>query len=303
MKGEKSLGKSLIAVVGPTASGKSDFAVQLAKRLDGEIISADSRQIYRGMDIGSGKVPGKWRTIGGRRVFVYKSVPHYLIDEASPKRQFSVAQFQRKAGKVITDVIKRGKQPIICGGTAHWVDAIIFDQKFPKVKADAKLRKELEKLSTKELFTRLQKLDPDRAATIDSKNPRRLIRALEIVLTSGKPVPKLKSKAKYNVSWMGLNPGKEILEQNISKRLNDRLKAGMLKEIKALRKQGLSWKRLESFGLEYKYCALYLQNKITKKELEDQLFTAIRQYAKRQMTWWKRNKEIKWLQDYKKALH
>ena len=102
---------------------------------------------------------------------------------------------------------------------------------------------------------------------------------------------------------MGLNPGKEILEQNISKRLNDRLKAGMLKEIKALRKQGLSWKRLESFGLEYKYCALYLQNKITKKELEDQLFTAIRQYAKRQMTWWKRNKEIKWLQDYKKALH
>ena len=301
MKGEKSLGKSLIAVVGPTASGKSEFAVQLAKKVGGEIISADSRQIYRGMDIGSGKVPGKWRTVGGRPVFVYKGVPHYLIDEASPKRQFSVTQFQRKAGKVIADILKRGQVPILCGGTGHWVDAVVLDQEFPKVKADAKLRRQLEKLSTEQLFERLQKLDPDRAADIDAKNPRRLVRALEIVLTSGRPVPKLKSKAQYAVSWIGLNPGMEVLEMKIKKRLQARLKQGMIKEVKMLHTQGVSWKRLESFGLEYKYCALYLQQKITKRELEDQLLIAIRQYAKRQITWWKPNKDIRWFTDNKKA--
>lgn len=288
------LKKSLIVVVGPSTSGKSEFAVRLAKTMGGEIISADSRQIYRGLDIGSGKVPGKWRVVGGRKIFMYKSIPHYLIDEASPRRQYSVAQFQHKAKKIIADIFARDKQPIICGGTAHWIDALVFDQAMPSVKPDAKLRAKLSKLTAAQMFAKLQKLDPERAAEIDPQNPRRIIRALEIVMSTGKPVPKLKQSSTYSIEWIGLNPGKEKLEKNIQKRLKARLKQGMLIEVKKLHASGLSWKRLQDFGLEYKYCALFLQDKLPRQEMEDQLFTAIKKFTKRQMTWWKRNKDIKW---------
>lgn len=286
--------KKVIVIVGPTASGKSEIAVQLAKKLNGEIISADSRQIYKGLDIGSGKVEGKWE----KTVFVYKGIPHYLIDEASPRVQYSALRFQKKARAVIADIFARGKQPIICGGTGHWIDAVMFDQQFPTVKPNAKLRTKLGKLSATELFNRLKKLDPTRAATIDNKNPHRLIRALEIVMGSGKLVPVITSTPFYKHSvWIGLNPNFEALEKKIQKRLNDRLKQGMLTEVTNLRDQGLSWKKLESFGLEYKYCALYLQNQVSYPELQQQLSIAIRQYAKRQITWWKRNKNIRWYAD------
>ncbi len=295
--------KIMIIVVGPTASGKSELAVKMAQKHGGEIISADSRQIYKGMDIGSGKVPGKWKRVSrsGRtqKVFIYKNIPHYLIDEASPRAQYSVARFQKNARARVTDILKRGKIPIICGGTGHWIDAAVFDQTFPKVKRDAKLRAQLEKLTTVQLFAKLQKLDPARAAGIDVNNPRRLVRALEIVMTTGKSVPKSAANKIFFrdivIEWVGLNPGMEVLEKKIRKRLKARLKQGLLKEVAALKKNGLSWKRLESFGLEYKFCALHLQGKISREEMESLLFTAIRQYAKRQMTWWKRNKEIKWI--------
>lgn len=294
--------RKLIIIVGPTASGKSELAVQLARKVNGEIISADSRQIYRGMDIGSGKVEGRWVKLNdpGHRgiTFVYKDIPHYLIDEASPRVQYSVARFQKKVEKIIEDIFKRGKQPIICGGTAHWVDAIAYGQTLPAVKPDAKLRARLEKLPVAKLFQKLQQLDPQRASEIDPNNPRRLIRALEIVLTTGKPVPKVTTTSKYKIEWIGLKPDEKTLERKIRKRLRERLQNGLLAEVKKLRTSRLSWKRLESFGLEYKFCALYLQGKIapenTLSELEAQLFTAIRQYAKRQMTWWKRNPDINW---------
>lgn len=313
--------KLIIVVVGPTASGKSELAVRIAKKVDGEIISADSRQIYKGLDIGSGKVEGTWKKVvrksdgrsksggAGQKVFLYKDVPHYLIDEASPRVQYSVARFQKRARAAVADILARGKTPIICGGTGHWVDAIVFEQTFPNVKADAKLRAKLAKLTTAQLFAKLQKLDPARASSVDAKNPRRLVRALEIVITTGKPVPNQVARVDQNpsafpdvkIEWIGLNPKMEVLEKKIAKRLNERVQQGMLKEVKSLKKSGLSWKRLESFGLEYKFCALHLQGKISEKELNPLLFTAIRQYAKRQMTWWKRNKKIKWFQDNKKA--
>jgi tRNA dimethylallyltransferase len=290
----KNIVKKIIIVVGPTASGKSELAVKIAKKINGEIISADSRQIYKGMDIGSGKVEGKWVSRGAKKVYVYKDVPHYLIDEASPKVQYSVARFQKKAQAVIADIIKRGKVPIVCGGTAQWVDAIAYEQILPTVPPDHKLRRQLGKLTAEQMFNMLKKLDPKRAKGIDAKNPRRLIRALEIVMSTGKPVPEIKLQPKYFALWLGINPDQEVLEKKIGKRLKDRLKQGMVKEIAKLHKQGLSWARLESFGLEYKFCALFLQKKITENELEEQLFTAIRQYTKRQKTWWKRNAEIHW---------
>ncbi len=288
----------LICIIGPTAAGKSELAVKLAVKLNGEIISADSRQIYRGLDIGSGKVEGKWKG----EVFVYKNIPHYLIDEVSPRGQYSVAKFQKQATKLITDIHKRGKLPIICGGTGHWIDAVVFAQVLPEVKPDTKLRAKLNQMSVEQLFVQLKKLDPQRAKTIDSKNPRRLIRALEIVMTTGKPVPKSTNRSKYQTIWLGINPGKSELDKKIAKRLNARLKQGLIKEVAQLHKQGLSWKKLESFGLEYKYVALFLQNKITEDEMKEQLLRAIKQYAKRQLTWWKRNQEIHWSSEPKELL-
>lgn len=294
--------QKLLAVVGPTASGKSELAVQLAKKFNGEIISCDSRQVYKGMDIGTGKVEGAWVHNGDHRVFRYKGIPHYCIDYVNPKSQYSVARFQKDAGKAITDILKRGKLPILCGGTGQWIDAVISNQKIPEVKPNLKLRHKLEKLSLPEMFQQLKRLDPDRAAVIDAHNPRRLIRALEIVLTTGKPVPKLSTQQNFDVLWIGLYPGQEQLYKKIDKRLKQRLDEGMVKEVQKLRKQGLSWKKLESFGLEYKYMALYLQKKLAMPEMTSQLAFAIKHYSKRQMTWFRRNQTITWLSDPKKAL-
>lgn len=326
----KPLHYDLICVVGPTASGKSELAVALAKKYNGEIISADSRQIYKGLDIGSGKVEGKWQTVTDRNkvgvknpkqsskkteVFVYKTIPHYLIDEASPSAQYSAAKFQRRARATISDILNRGKLPIICGGTGHWIDAVVYDTNFPKVKPDKSIRAMLSQLSKEEMHTMLQKIDRRRAAEIDKNNPHRLMRALEIVLTTGQPIPEQTNQSYYKnlrVLWLGLNPDMKVLEKNIAKRLKARLKIGMLKEVKNLHSpikkpsvkytRGLSWKKLESFGLEYKYCALYLENKISEQELEQSIQIASRQYAKRQLTWWKRNKEIVWTTTEPKAL-
>lgn len=283
----------IIVVVGPTASGKSELAVSLAKKYNGEIISADSRQIYQGLDIGSGKVEGAWRN----NIFFYKNIPHYLIDEASPRVQYSVARFQKNARKVLAGILRRDKLPIICGGTMHWIDALVYNQQFPQVKPNAKLRAKLSDMKAEQLYKLLLKKDPERAKAVDPKNPHRLIRALEIVKATGKPVPPQQTSSAYQVTWIGLNPDKESLESKILKRLKQRLKQGLLKEVKQLHDSGLSWKKLEDFGLEYKYCALHLQGKLSRDEMESQLFIAIRQYAKRQMTWWKKNKNIRWFAD------
>lgn len=275
----------IIAVVGPTATGKSDLAVEIAKRFNGEIVSADSRQVYRGLDIGSGKITK--REMCG--------IPHHLLDVADPKRQFSVAQYQRLAARAIDGIIKRGKVPIFCGGTGLYVDAVLTGTSFPAVPPNAKLRKELEKLSVTKLFEKLQKLDPSRAETIDAKNPVRLIRAIEIASVLGH-VPHLGVRLPiWNVLKIGLTFPREELEKRIHARLTARLRRGMLAEARRLHAEGLSWKRMESLGLEYRFLAQFLQKKIPKDEMIRDLGTAIRNYAKRQMTWFKRDKNILWL--------
>lgn len=299
----------LLVVVGPTASGKSELAVKLAKYFKGEIISCDSRQIYKGMDLGTGKVLGKWKKVDCTNKsylsYVYKSIPHHLIDFRNPARQYSVASFQREAKKIITDIVKRGHLPILCGGTMHWIDAVVYDQNIPEVKPNPKLRARLEKQTTDKLYKQLLKLDPTRATSIDKFNKRRLIRALEIVITTGRPVPFLSPKplALSPTLWLGITLPQTDLYKKIEKRLHQRLKQGMLNEVKKLHKNGLAWKKLESFGLEYKYISLYLQQKLSYEEMILKLLYAIKHYSKRQMTWWKRNKEIIWIKpDIKKAI-
>ncbi len=297
----------LLVIVGPTSSGKSELAVKLAKKMNGEIVSVDSRQIYHGMAIGSGRVPGHWRykIRSGQNIrrpspkkvqqFMYKGVPHYGLDLINPRRQYSVAEFQKLAGGIINAIAALGKLPILCGGTAHWVDAVVFDQKFPKAKPNPKLRRRLEKKSAAQLYAMLKKLDPRRARNIDRHNPRRLVRALEIVLTTKRTVPKLNQRSRYDTLWLGISVPQNALNKKIELRLKQRLEQGMFHEVKKLHKQGVSWRRLEKFGLEYKYCALYLQKKLSRDEMFAQLLTAIKQYSKRQMMWWSRNKGIRWV--------
>jgi tRNA dimethylallyltransferase len=287
--------KPLIIVVGPTASGKSELAVSIAKHLGGEIISADSRQIYRGMDIGAGKVNGSWENVDGKKHFVYKDIIHHGIGLISPKQQYSVAEYQKFAKDTIEDVYNRGRMPILCGGTGHWIDAVVFNQDFPNVPPDDELRQKLDKLPTEALYNKLRDLDPERAADIDPNNRRRLIRALEIVMSTGEPVPKINQRPQYNTLWLGIKIGQDELHESIEERLKQRLQDGMIEEVEKLHHSGIPWKRLEDFGLEYKYCSLYLQNKISYYEMIIGLAQAIKAYAKRQMTWFKRNNRIMWV--------
>ncbi len=267
---------NVLVIIGPTSSGKSDQAIRLAKKYNGEIISADSRQVYKGMDIGTGKVTKREQRL----------VPHHLLDIASPKRMYTVTHFQRDAARAIRDITRRGKLPIICGGTGFWIDALLSSSKFPNVQPNKSLRKKLSKLSAEELFAILQKKDSERAASIDKHNPVRLIRALEIIEATKKPIQKAAaSESPYDTEIIFVNPTRKTLYQRIEKRLKKRFKQGMIAEVVRLRKSGVSDKRLIELGLEYRYITYYLQGKLTRTEMEAKLLSEIKKYAKRQMTW------------------
>jgi tRNA dimethylallyltransferase len=298
----------ILVILGSTSSGKSDIAIKLAENFNGEIISADSRQIFRGMDIGTGKIKGKYDSRS--KSFISRGVPHCMIDIISPRTDFNVAKFKKQAEKVIEDILKRDKLPIICGGTGFWIQAIVDDINFPEVKPDWKLRERLERYSAKKLFSMLQKLDAKRAKNIDSKNKVRLIRAIEICKAIGK-VPTLVGipsivegshrKNKYKFLQIGIKIPRDKLYENIEKRVLARFRQGMIKEVENLHTQtGLSWKKIQSFGLAYFWIPLYLQNKISKKELLEKVIQVEKNYAKRQMTWFNRDERIKWLENYKK---
>ena len=292
----------LIAIVGPTASGKSDLGVRLAKEFDGEIVSADSRQVYKGLDIGSGKITKK----------EMMGVPHHLLDVALPKHTFSVERYQTLARKAIRGIQKRGKLPIVVGGTPFYVYAVVDGYVFPEVKPNPKLRKELEQLSIGQLLEKLKKLDPRRAESIEQKNKRRLVRALEIVMTTGKPVPELKKAAPlFDVLMVGMRRSPQELKKRIHKRLLNRLAHGMVDEVEQLHKNGLSWKRLEEFGLEYRFVAQYLsryarsgadrQKKISYREMVDLIQKESEDFARRQMLWFKRDPRIHWILSHTEA--
>lgn len=271
----------VLVIVGPTASGKSDLAVKLAKKFNGEIISADSRQIYKGLDIGTGKITKKEMS----------GISHHLIDVADPKKQFTVAQYKTMASNSLRYIVVNSKLPIVVGGTGFYIDALTGRKNFPNVPPNKLLRSKLNKLDKEKLFKILKKEDPRRAEAIDPNNKLRLIRALEIIATLGS-VPTLGSlTSKYKFIYIGLRP--DDLEKRIYKRLIKRL-PGIIREVKRLYKNGLSWKRLYELGLEYRYISKYVNNELNKKELVNKLYSEIRKYAKRQMVWFKRNKDIIW---------
>jgi tRNA dimethylallyltransferase len=276
--------KKVIVILGQTATGKSDLAVKIAKKIGGEIISSDSRQVYKGLDIGTGKITEK----------EMRGVPHHLLNIASPKRRFTVAEYKKLAEKKIKEIILKGKTPIICGGTGFYIDAITKGLVFPEVPPNEKLRKKLATKSATTLFVVLKKLDPERAKSIDKNNKVRLIRAIEIAKALGKVPEITEVKPMYEFIKIGLYLPPNELRKKIEQRLLKRIKTSMLNEAKKLHEQGLSWSRMEELGLEYRFMALYLQKKISKKEMLEKLNNEIYKYAKRQMTWFKRDKQIKW---------
>jgi tRNA dimethylallyltransferase len=311
----------IIVILGPTSSGKSDIAIKLAKKFDGEIISADSRQIYRGMDVGTGKIPRDKKSLAlgnsessarGRKkpsfdpkkIYFSHSIPHHMIDIVSPRTDYNVAKFKKQAEIIIEDILKREKLPIICGGTGFWIQAIVDNVNFPEVKPDWKLREKLGNYSVRKLFAMLKKLDSQRAKNIDVKNKVRLIRAIEICKKI-KTVPLIKNtqysilNTQYSFLQIGIQLSKENLHKNIESRVTTRFKKGMIKEVAKLHRLGLSWKKIQSFGLAYFWIPLYLQNKLSKVELLEKVIRAEKNYAKRQMTWFKRDEGIKWIDSYK----
>ena len=311
----------IIVILGQTSTGKSDFAVEMAKKISGlnqskrliartsqsealgEIVSADSRQVYKGMDLGTGKITKK----------EMKGIPHYLLDIVSPSKVFTVNDFQKLANKEISKIHKKNKIPIICGGTGFYIDAVVNGTIFPEVPPNEKLRKKLYSKSAIALFEYLEKIDKERAKTIDKNNKVRLVRAIEIAKALGK-VPSQKlglGLETFEVLKIGLKIPDEILKERIKKRLLSRIKKGMIKEVLSLHEdKKISWKRLESFGLEYKYVSHYLQKiknlpnlilEKEKREMIEKLNTEIWHFAKRQNTWFKRDPNIIWINPLSKS--
>lgn len=281
----------VIVILGQTATGKSDLAVKIALRLrsgsstqktGSEIISADSRQVYKELNIGTGKISKK----------EMRGVKHHMLDIVSPQKKFTVVEYQKKAIYAMADIIKRGKVPIICGGTGFYIDAITKGVIFPEVPPNLKLRKSLEKETTQKLLKILEKLDKNRAKDIKNKNEMnnkfRLIRAIEIAKALGKVPHHTEVLPPYEFIKIGLYLPKEKLKQKIEKRVKRMFEDGLLKEIKKLKKPahrggyGVSQKRLKELGFEY-------NNPTIEKVVQESI-----KYAKRQITWFKRDKEIKW---------
>ncbi len=279
----------VLVIVGPTASGKSALAVRLAKKFNGEVISADSRQVYKGLDIGTGKITKK----------EMRGVPHHLLDVSSPKKNFSAGDYVRHARSSIKEVAARGKLPIVVGGTGFYVDSLLGRIDLPNVPPNKKLRDSLAKKTAPQLFAMLKKKDPKRARAMDTQsernNPVRLIRALEVA-TAPKS-SKSKNVARFDlgtVLWIGISPSATLLEKKIRTRLLSRIKDGMVAEARRLKKSGLSYKRMRELGLEYRSLADLLEKKITQVELVEILYGEIRRYARKQTGYWNRNQDIAW---------
>ena len=271
----------LIAVMGTNASGKSGLGIELAARYGGEVVSADSRQVFRGLDLGSGKITPEEA----------KGVPHHLIDVCEPGEFFSMADFQRLAYAAIDDILTRGKIPFLVGGTGLYVDAVIDGYELSEIEPDLELRAHLETFETPVLYAMLKEKLPD--TQIDPKNRNRVMRALER-LAADDYYPGRRSP-RYQVLKLGVTWPREILKQRIDERLERRLNQGMIDEVKGLMDAGVSTEFLTKLGLEYRYITEYLLGKWTYDQMLDELARAIKRFAKRQMTWFRKEENLHWL--------
>ncbi|MBN1198494.1 MAG: tRNA (adenosine(37)-N6)-dimethylallyltransferase MiaA [Bacteroidales bacterium] len=281
----------MIVILGPTASGKTKLAVQLAYELDGEIISADSRQVYRGMDIGTGKDLTEYLVKG-------KQIPYHLIDIEDPGYEYNVYEFQQDFLKAYEEIGMRGKLPILCGGSGLYIESVLNGYRLPKLEPDPELETMLASKPTEELVDLLNSLR-DQHNTTDITDRIRLIKAIRIGLLESRVTERNRKFPEIQTTTVGVAPPREILRDRITKRLHHRLENGMVQEVDRLLASGIREETLKFYGLEYKYITQYLLNQFTYEEMVVQLNTGIHQFAKRQMTWFRRMErqgiKIHWL--------
>tara|TARA_B100000029_G_scaffold98508_1_gene88747 strand:+ start:7405 stop:8346 length:942 start_codon:yes stop_codon:yes gene_type:complete len=281
----KNKSKDLIVVLGPTASGKTKLAVELALTLNGEIISADSRQIYKKMDIGTGKDLDEY-------IINNKKIPYHLIDIHDPMFNYNLSKFLNDFEISFNYIKSKKKQPILCGGTGLYIKSVLLNFQIPPVAPNILLRSKLEKLNLNQLKKELEKIKPKISNKVPTDTKRRIIRNIEVELYRKQPKqlnPKksIKQFNNDNTTVIGINYPRKIIRERITSRLIHRLNNGMVKEVESLLKEGVSSKRLEDFGLEYKYINHFLNKKISKNEMISKLNTAIHQFAKKQMTFFR----------------
>lgn len=275
----------VIAVVGATASGKTSYAIELAKKINGEIISADSRLVYKEMDIGTAKPT----------IDEMQEIPHYMIDVVEPEYNYSVGLYVKEAKKHITDIISRGKVPIVVGGTGLYFRVLLENYDLPDVKPDYELRKELSSYSYEELLEMLTKLDEKAANSVEKNDKKKLIRYIEIIKLAGKPLDLVRGvkEKEFNVEWVGLNFPREILYDRINKRVDLMVEQGLIDETKKLlQKHGRISNITDTIG--YREVLSYLDGELSLDEAKDKLKQNTRNYAKRQLTWFRKNEQINW---------
>lgn len=272
----------IVAVVGTNASGKSALGIELAKKYHAEIISADSRQVFRGLDLGSGKVTPE----------EMQGVVHHMIDVREPNEFYSMADFQRLSYQYIEEILGRGRLPMIVGGTGLYVDSVLDGYLLSDREPDLAYRAELEKLTTPELYDMLMKLRPD--VEVEKNNRNRVMRIIERIHDGDEAMPG--KQARYESLRLGVSWPRDVLGKRIDERLERRLEQGMIEEVQGLMDRGATTEFLLGLGLEYRFITQYLIGEIPdKQEMLNKLAIAIKQFAKRQMTWFRRNKDIVWL--------
>lgn len=279
----------LIVVLGPTASGKSSLAIALAQRFNGEIVSADSRQVYRRLDIGTAKVTPQEQEL----------VPHHLLDVADVQDIYTVSHFQQQATAAIDDILARARLPFLAGGSPHYIQAIVDHLAIPAVPPQPELRARLEARPLADLLAQLEQLDPQAAASIDRNNLRRVIRALEVCLVSGQPFSAQRRTGDplYRSLLLGLVWPRDLLYARIDARVDERMQQGMVQEVRDLLAAGISHERLEALGLEYRYISRWLRGEFaSESEMVQRLKYAIHDFTRRQLTWFRKDQRIIWIE-------
>ena len=281
----------LIVILGPTASGKSALGIALALRWQGEIVSADSRQVYRGLDIGTAKVTPAERAL----------VPHHLLDVAQPNVVYTVAQFQQDAIAAINTILAHGHQPFLVGGSPHYIQTVVDHFDMPHIPPQPELRTQLEARPLTDLLMQLETLDPQCAASIDQRNPRRVIRALEVCLVSGRPFSAQRRVAAplFQCLLLGMHWERAVLYQRIDRRIDERVQQGLIQEVQDLLNGGVSHERLDALGLEYRFVSRLLRGEFASEAAMIQcLKYASHDFTRRQLTWFQRDKRILWIEGH-----